>query len=156
MDEIKIDTANSETSEDATREEMKWNSGHEIIIQNWAERCRLSAKKHYTNGKKKKLLFHVFSVIATCVPLIATFLPHNNDIENAAFVFISCLNGIITVFNWGNSYGNHFHFEASYNDLATALECEMKTPRRLRQQVDVFLHTNRMRVARLDESAPDV
>ncbi len=159
--EIHIPTDRSDSSEDADREEMKWESKQEHYIANLRDECLKLSDQHNLSSLKNKRRYIRFSLPAIVLPLllgtVSQFVPTGYEYINSVGLTVTgVLNGVNTFYNYGKKTTVHNEFSGKYAELAGYISTELVKPKRHRIALDVFLEKITTRLNDINNSAPQL
>jgi hypothetical protein len=165
MSEVKIhipvDTERSESSEDADREEMKWENKQEQYVTQLRDDCLNLSNQHNVASLNNKRRYIRFSLPVIILPLllgtVSQFVPSGYEyINNVGLTFTGVLNGVNTFYNYGKKATIHNEFAGKYAELAGYISTELVKPKRHRIALDVFLEKITTKLNDINNSAPQL
>ena len=142
MEEIKL-KIHSESSEDISREEMRWNSKNSDLLLQWSETCCNSSAAHKKKAGKFKTMFSVFGLPAVLIPLtIGILQPYMKNYDlliSLLMVLSSCFSAVTTFFDFGRKRSKHLDAETKYGELYLKIQTILAIPKRNRNAADVTI-----------------
>jgi hypothetical protein len=159
--EIHIPTDRSDSSEDADREEMKWESKQEQYVTKLRDDCLELSNEHNVASLNNKSKYIHFSLPAIILPLllgtISQFVPSGYEYINSVGLTVTgVLNGVNTFYNYGKKTTVQNEFAGKYAELAGYISTELVKPKRHRIALDVFLEKITTKLNDINNSAPQL
>ena len=170
---IKIDSKTSETSEDADREEMKWQNKGEHFITDIMDYCDKQSNIYNIESHKCKKKYNLYSIPTIIIPLLlAVVLPiipndaflhvkkeginlsYNSVINTGFMSFVAILNGLNTFYNFGKKSERYNEYSGKYAELSQQIAVELSKPKKFRTQLDVLTERVITKKIGLDATAP--
>lgn len=168
---IKIDSKTSETSEDADREEMKWQNKGEHFITDIMDYCDKQSNIYNIESHKCKKKYNLYSIPTIIIPLLLAvvlpIIPNNsmkdsiginlsyNSVINTGFMsFVAILNGLNTFYNFGKKSERYNEYSGKYAELSQQIAVELSKPKKFRTQLDVLTERVITKKIGLDSTAP--
>ena len=155
---LMIDEDSNSSRDNENRSEVLWDSKNEKVIKKWIDEMRNQAKKHYTAGKKQKLLHEWITVPSILIPVIASgltpLLQPYPYISTGLMLTVGVLTGINGFFNFASKKEKHLSHEGLYSTLIIDIEKELSKHKKDRVAVDVYLENISMKKINLDLTSP--
>ena len=162
---IKIDSKTSETSEDADREEMKWQNKGEQFITDIMDYCDKQSNIYNIESHKCKKKYNLYSIPTIIIPLLlAVVLPiipndaflhvKKENINTGFMSFVAILNGLNTFYNFGKKSERYNEYSGKYAELSQQIAVELSKPKKFRTQLDVLTERVITKKIGLDATAP--
>jgi hypothetical protein len=149
----------NESFDDATRKELLWEQREEGLLEKWMTEMYTYSKNHNISGKRYKKLYAVLGVPATLLPIVLSGVtPHLENhpyLNSLLMITTGSLVGMITFFNLGKRFAQHFEYEHRYDELAREIEKELRKPKRHRLACDVYMEKVYMTYCGLNARAPN-
>lgn len=160
--ETETSPANTRSSMDADREEMKWGEPQERQISVWQTECLQASKAHKKASRLNKQLYYATALPVALLPLIGSAVqtmvqtPCGKPpiLAVCTGLLSTAIAGISTVFKFGHKDQLHAEFENRYHELYVNIQKEMSKPKRFRMACDVYLESVSSEMNRLGACAP--
>ena len=142
---------------DITRVEMKWNQSVEELLEEWIDQCEKSSSDHGRKARKNKLLYQLFGLPGTILPMILGGIQDHiptQIILSMILMLIGIINGTAMFFNFSKKSILHFDFEAKFADLALNIRTILTKDKRYRQPADLVMAEAMLNLSHLKGTAP--
>lgn len=145
------------SSDDISREEMKWDQRTEQLLNEWLEQAMKASELHKITSRKYKRLYKYTGTPAIVIPLAVSAV--TTLMSPLTLTGLSLVAGVASGINQINDYSGKAqeHIQASnkYNSLCNEIKMVLSKPRRLREPCDVYLMRTMKDLNRLDFESPD-
>lgn len=154
-----IHTTPSHSSEDVSRQEMKWTDNQEAFIRKLQADCKNKSIQYDAASHTTKKRYNQFSIPTIIIPIIMSVVsPHLTDeykvINAISLAFVGVLNGIQSFYNYGKKSSLFNEYSGRYNELFNSIDIELSKPKRHRVQLDVYLERISQKKGDLDATSP--
>ena len=149
----------SNSSEDYSREEEKWNKKHHDFLQKMCDDSKSACIKHNIACKYKLYYYRVLSIPSMTLPIITAGINEyiSNDykyITTSLMILSSGCCLINTLYNFGKSSQQHNEYAGKYSDLCQEIEYTLCRSKKSRQACDVSMQKYIYKTQSLNSNAP--
>lgn len=149
-------------SSDRARQELKWDSRTENVIQTWQDRAISRAISHDKKGYIKKAQHQTIGLLAITTPILFALASQlsfedvilKNILNIIGFSLSSMLTAIFGFLRLETAMHTHFEYSARFDKYAIHLTSELAKPKAFRTQCDVFLKESELELVFIEENAP--
>ena len=149
---------NSESSDDVSRSEMKWDSKNSDLLFQWSKQCENSSKMHGLAAKKFKHLYTLFGLPSVLIPLsigiLQPYLKEYDLIISLLMVLSGSFSAVSTFFDFGRKRSKHLEAESNYGELFLKIQSILAVPKKNRNAADVTITEMLFRLNALNGTAP--
>lgn len=148
----------SESSDDVSRSEMKWNSKNSDLLFQWSKQCESSSKMHGLKAKKFKRLYTWFGLPSVLIPLsigiLQPYLKEYDLIISLLMVLSGSFSAVSTFFDFSRKRSKHLEAESNYGELFLKIQSILAVPKKNRNAADVTITEMLFRLNALNGTAP--
>ena len=158
MEQINLNVRDSDSSDDVSREEMKWNDKNSNLLVQWRDKCSENCIGHGKKAQKYKSLYVWFGLPSVLIPLtIGILQPYLREYEiilSLLMVLSGSFSALTTFFDFSRKRSRHLESENNYNKLDLKIQSILAVPKRNRNACDVTINTCLMTLNSINGQSP--
>ena len=149
-----------DSNEDITRVEQKWSDENEKLLNEWSKECNDNAIQHRKKAHKNKVLYKVFGLSSTILPVclvaVKDFFQKESIVMSVFLMTIGTINGITQFMNFSKNQQQNYEAETKYLDLELHIKTILAKHRKYRQSSSTVITHCMLTLSNIKSSVPSL